>query len=52
MKKYFFYYKNDSKQEPIGYCDYNSEEEALLFFSKQKKLKPNIFLKIFKISIK
>lgn len=52
MKKYFFYYKNDSEKEPIGSCVCDSEQNALLYFSKQKKLKPSSFLKIFNISTK
>lgn len=49
MKKYYFYFKKDTKKEPIKsfYC--NTLEEAIIFFSKNKKLNPETFLKIFKI---
>ena len=47
MKKYFFYFKNDPNKEPISsyFCD--TQEEALEYFSKQKKLNKKTFLKIF-----
>lgn len=49
MKKYYFYFKKDTKKEPIKsfYC--HTLEEAIIFFSKNKKLNPETFLKIFKI---
>lgn len=50
MEKYFFYFKNNLEKEVISYYTCDNEKEAILFFSKQKKLKPETFLKIFNIS--
>lgn len=49
MKKYYFYFKKDSKREPIGFVLCETIEDAIIFFSKNKKLEPETFLKIFKV---
>ena len=50
MKKYFFYSKVDSDQEPISSIDSNSRLSAAKFFSNVKKLSLKSFLSIFTIS--
>jgi hypothetical protein len=49
MKKYFFYSKLDPKCESISSIKSNSKDEAIKFFSEQKKLSIKNFLKIFNV---
>jgi len=50
MAKYFFYVKNDQKQEPISIIYSSSRLKASKLFAKRKKMKLKQFLSIFSIS--
>lgn len=50
MPKYYFYYKGDSKQEPINKTKSNSRLKAAKYFAKVKNLKLKEFLEIFGVN--
>jgi len=50
MKKYFFYHRNDSTQEPVHSIESDSRLEAAKTFSKVKQLSLKSFLSLFKVS--
>tara|TARA_R100000908_G_C3746790_1_gene141981 strand:+ start:40 stop:195 length:156 start_codon:yes stop_codon:yes gene_type:complete len=50
MAKYFFYSKNDQKQEPISIIYSSSRLKAAKLFAKRKKMELKQFLSIFSIS--
>ncbi len=47
MKKYKYFFKEDKKEEAIGYVKANDLEEAIILASKNKKLNIEGFVKIF-----
>lgn len=49
MKNYSFAYVNDSNNEPIDTKSFSSLLEATEYFSKQKQLSINEFLKLYKV---
>lgn len=50
MKRYFFYSKNDSAQEPIYYCKAYSRLEAAKKFAEGKRMDLKVFLTIYSVS--
>jgi hypothetical protein len=50
MKKYFFYYKNDSNKEPVHSVDSESRLDAAKLFAKIKNLSLKSFLSLFNVS--
>ena len=49
MYKYAFYSKSDINKELISKKDFNSEEEAVLFWSALKQLNISDFVKIYEV---
>lgn len=47
MKKYGLYHK--SSNEPINQINFQSVEDAILFFAQQKRLKVDIFNSLFDV---
>lgn len=50
MKRFSFYVRKDSKQEPISTTEASDRLSAARFFAGQKKLTLKEFLRIFSIS--
>jgi hypothetical protein len=49
MKRYFYYSKFDSKQEPQGKLEAINLEDAILLASHIKEMSKEDFLKIFEV---
>ena len=49
MKRYFYYSKFDSKQEPHGKLEAINLEDAILLASHIKEMSKEDFLKIFEV---
>lgn len=49
MKKYSFYRIEDDTNEAIDTKEFESQIDALIFFSTVKQLPPDTFLKIYKV---
>ena len=49
MKKYKYYYKNDSSKEPVGEVKAEFLDEAIIKASQKKQLIYSKFLELFKI---
>lgn len=44
---YFYYYKNDSKKEPIDKIIAPNKEEAIKYFVSRKQIEKSEFLKLY-----
>lgn len=49
FKPYFYYYKNDSKKEPIDKILAPNENEALIYFSERKQIDEYTFTTLYNI---
>ena len=49
MKKYKYYYKNDSSKEPVGTINAEFLDEAIIKAAQKKQLIYSKFLELFKI---
>jgi len=49
FEPYYFYYKNDSKKEPIDKVIAQDEKNALVYFTERKKMNEETFKQIYNI---
>ena len=49
FEPYYFYYKNDSKKEPIDKVLTLDEENALIYFTERKKMNEETFKQLYNI---
>lgn len=49
FEPYYFYYKNDSKKEPIDKVLTLDEKNALIYFTERKKMNEETFKQLYNI---
>ena len=47
MRKFKYFFKEDEKEEAIGYVEANDLEEAIILASQKKRLNVEGFVKVF-----